>query len=205
MRLASANEMTKPSRLGASTSVNCQSAQVSGTLGPRKLQKNAPPTRRSRSAVTGGGGDAQDDRQAHSPADADGRGAYRRGSPAFRGFAAHDRADPQGAGGRGSGGRSGPLEPRGWAATCADHCPGADAGAHAEDPEAPPLEVLRRLREEGHRLGESTFYRLHRAEREGLPKELMVRFEGVTGDSSGSGTSDSRDGAYAATPSASIP
>lgn len=75
----------------------------------------------------------------------------------------------------------------------------------AEDPEAPPLEVLRRLREEGHRLGESTFYRLHRAEREGLPKELMVRFEGVAGDSSGSGTSDSRDGAYAATPSASIP
>ena len=64
----------------------------------------------------------------------------------------------------------------------------------AEDPEAPPLEVLRRLREEGHRLGESTFYRLHRAEREGLPKELMVRFEGVAGDSSGSGTSDSRDG-----------
>jgi hypothetical protein len=75
----------------------------------------------------------------------------------------------------------------------------------AEDPEAPPLEVLRRLREEGHRLGESTFYRLHRAEREGLPKELMVRFEGVAGDSSGSGTSDSRDRASAATPSASIP
>ena len=75
----------------------------------------------------------------------------------------------------------------------------------AEDPEAPPLEVLRRLREEGHRLGESTFYRLHRAEREGLPKELMVRFEGAAGDSSGFGTSDSRDGAYAATPSASIP
>lgn len=74
----------------------------------------------------------------------------------------------------------------------------------AEDPEA-PLEVLRRLREEGHRLGESTFYRLHRAEREGLPKELMVRFEGVAGDSSGSGTSDSRGGAYAATPSVSIP
>ena len=37
--------------------------------------------------------------------------------------------------------------------------------------------MLRRLREEGHRLGESTFYRLHRAEREGLSKELMVRFE----------------------------
>ena len=43
--------------------------------------------------------------------------------------------------------------------------------------EEAPLEVLRRLREEGHRLGESTFYRLHRAEREGLSKELMVRFE----------------------------
>ena len=36
----------------------------------------------------------------------------------------------------------------------------------AEDPE----EVLRRLREEGHRLGESTFYRLHGAEREGFPR-----------------------------------
>jgi DNA-binding transcriptional ArsR family regulator len=73
----------------------------------------------------------------------------------------------------------------------------------AEDPEEAPLEVLRRLREEGRRLGESTFYRLHRAEREGLPKELMVRFEGVAGDSSGSGTSDSRNGASAATSSAS--
>src|SRR5215211_487754 len=56
----------------------------------------------------------------------------------------------------------------------------------AEDPEAPPLEVLRRLREKG-------------------PKELMVRFEGVAGESSGSGTSDSRHGAYAATPAASVP
>ena len=99
LRLASANEMTRPSRLGASTSVNCQSAQVSGTLGPRKPQKNVPPTRRSRSAVTGGRGHAQDNRQVRSTADADGRGAYWRGSPVFRGFAAHDRADPQGAGG----------------------------------------------------------------------------------------------------------
>ena len=33
---------------------------------------------------------------------------------------------------------------------------------------------------------------------------FVVRFEGVAGDSSGSGTSDSRDGAYAATPSAAI-
>ena len=73
----------------------------------------------------------------------------------------------------------------------------------AEDPEEAPLEVLRRLRGEGHRLGESTFYRLHRAERERLPKELMVRFEGVAGDSSGCGPSDSRNGASAATPSAS--
>ena len=47
----------------------------------------------------------------------------------------------------------------------------------AEDPEARPLEVLRRLREEGHRLGESTFYRLHRAERERLSKELLMPFD----------------------------
>src|SRR5919107_4595119 len=107
--------------------------------------------RRSRSAVTGGGGDAQDDRQARSTADADGRGAYRRGSPVFRGFAAHDRADPQGAGGRGGGGRSGPLE-RGVGrppvpATVRER----KRTLIAEDPEAPPLEVLRRLREEGYR------------------------------------------------------
>jgi transposase len=50
------------------------------------------------------------------------------------------------------------------------------------DPEAPPLEVLRQLREEGTRLGESTFYRLYRAEREALPESLMVRFEGVAGE-----------------------
>src|SRR5215217_6824525 len=75
-----------------------------------------------------------------------------------------------------------------------------------------PATVRERMRaliaedpEEAHRLGESTFYRLHRAEREGLSKELMVRFEGVAGDSSGSGTSDSRNGASAATPSASTP
>jgi transposase len=51
-----------------------------------------------------------------------------------------------------------------------------------EDPEAPPLEVLRLLREEGVRLGESTFYRLYRAEKETLPAALMVRFEGVAGE-----------------------
>src|SRR5829696_7006617 len=157
--------------------------------------------RRSRSAVTGGGGDAQDDRQARSTADADGRGAYRRGNPVFRGFAAHDRADPQGAGGRGGAvarwkrGVGRPPVP----ATVRERM----RALIAEDPEEAPLEALRRLREEGHRLGESTFYRLHRAEREGLSKELMVRFEGVAGDSSGSGTSDSRNGASAATPSAS--
>jgi transposase len=50
------------------------------------------------------------------------------------------------------------------------------------DPEAPPLEVLRQLREEGAELGESTFYRLHRREREALPASLMVRFEGVAGE-----------------------
>jgi len=50
------------------------------------------------------------------------------------------------------------------------------------DREAPPLEHLRRLREEGVRLGESTFYRLYRIESERLPAELMVRFEGVAGE-----------------------
>ncbi len=52
----------------------------------------------------------------------------------------------------------------------------------AEDPEAPPLEVLRLLREEGVRLGESTFYRLYRAQKQMLPAALMVRFEGVAGE-----------------------
>lgn len=50
------------------------------------------------------------------------------------------------------------------------------------DPEAPPLEVLRQLREEGATLAESTFYRVHRLEKEQLPAELMVRFEGVPGE-----------------------
>ena len=50
------------------------------------------------------------------------------------------------------------------------------------DPEAPPLEVLRQLREEGTDLGESTFYRIFRLEKEALPTELMVRFEGVAGE-----------------------
>lgn len=50
------------------------------------------------------------------------------------------------------------------------------------DRDAPPLEVLRRLREEGISLGESTFYRIFRLEKEQLPAELMVRFEGVAGE-----------------------
>lgn len=50
------------------------------------------------------------------------------------------------------------------------------------DPEAPPLEVLRQLREEGTALGESTFYRIFRLEKAQLPAELMVRFEGVAGE-----------------------
>ena len=52
----------------------------------------------------------------------------------------------------------------------------------AADPEAPPLEFLRQLREEGTGLGESTFYRIFRLEKEKLPTELMVRFEGVAGE-----------------------
>lgn len=51
-----------------------------------------------------------------------------------------------------------------------------------EDPVAPPLELLRLLREEGQELGESAFYRLYRVEREALPRALMVRFEGVPGE-----------------------
>src|SRR5215207_10229844 len=50
------------------------------------------------------------------------------------------------------------------------------------DPEAPPLEYLRQLREEGATLAESTFYRVHRLEKEHIPAELMVRFEGVAGE-----------------------
>jgi hypothetical protein len=50
---------------------------------------------------------------------------------------------------------------------------------HSPDPEAPPLEYLRQLREEGVSLGERTFYRIFRLEKEAL----MVRFEGVAGES----------------------
>jgi transposase len=52
----------------------------------------------------------------------------------------------------------------------------------AEDPKAPPLEFLRQLREEGVKLGESTFYRVFRLEKAKLPTEPMVRFEGVAGE-----------------------
>ena len=52
----------------------------------------------------------------------------------------------------------------------------------AEDPQAPPLEVLRQLREEGITVGESTFYRVFRIEKAKLPSALMVRFEGVAGE-----------------------
>jgi transposase len=52
----------------------------------------------------------------------------------------------------------------------------------AADPAAPPLEFLRQLREEGASVGESTYYRVFRVEKEKLPAELMVRFEGVAGE-----------------------
>jgi transposase len=52
----------------------------------------------------------------------------------------------------------------------------------AEDPEAPPLEILRQVREEGTPLGESTFYRLLQREQAQVPVAVMVRFEGVAGE-----------------------
>lgn len=52
----------------------------------------------------------------------------------------------------------------------------------ADDPEAPPLELLRLLREDGKGVGTSTFYRLYASARKALPVELMVRFEGVAGE-----------------------
>lgn len=50
------------------------------------------------------------------------------------------------------------------------------------DPDVAPLELLRQLREEGTPLGESTFYRIFRQEKQTLPVPLMVRFEGVAGE-----------------------
>lgn len=50
------------------------------------------------------------------------------------------------------------------------------------EPDLPPGEVHRRLREAGHRLGLSTVYRLLGVTRPSLPTEVQVRFEGVAGE-----------------------
>ena len=52
----------------------------------------------------------------------------------------------------------------------------------AEDPERPPGEVWRLLREDGTPLGLSTVYRVLAGVRATLPAPLMVRFEGVAGE-----------------------
>lgn len=52
----------------------------------------------------------------------------------------------------------------------------------ADDLEAPPGEICRRLREEGTPLGLSTVYRVLTGVRATLPSELLVRFEGVAGE-----------------------
>ncbi len=51
-----------------------------------------------------------------------------------------------------------------------------------EDPDLPPGEVWRLLREEGTPLGLSTVYRVLRSVRATLPTALLVRFEGVAGE-----------------------
>lgn len=51
-----------------------------------------------------------------------------------------------------------------------------------EEPELPPGEAWRRLKEEGSSLGLSTTYRVIAAVRRTIPVELMVRFEGVAGE-----------------------
>jgi transposase len=51
-----------------------------------------------------------------------------------------------------------------------------------EDPEMPPGEVWRVLRDEGTPVGLSTAYRLLRGVRATIPTELLVRFEGVAGE-----------------------
>jgi transposase len=51
-----------------------------------------------------------------------------------------------------------------------------------EDPERPPGEIARLLREEGTPLGLSTVYRVLAAVRSTIPTALMVRFEGVAGE-----------------------
>lgn len=52
----------------------------------------------------------------------------------------------------------------------------------ADDREAPPGEICRRLAEEGTPLGLSTVYRVLTAVRATLPADLLVRFEGVAGE-----------------------
>src|SRR5258708_2343034 len=51
-----------------------------------------------------------------------------------------------------------------------------------EDPERPPGEIARLLREEGSPLGLSTVYRLLEGVRAMRPTDLLVRFEGVAGE-----------------------
>jgi len=51
-----------------------------------------------------------------------------------------------------------------------------------EDPERPPGEIARLLREEGTPLGLSTVYRVLAAVRATIPVSLLVRFEGVAGE-----------------------
>jgi transposase len=52
----------------------------------------------------------------------------------------------------------------------------------ADDREAPPGEICRRLKEDGTPLGLSTVYRVLAGVRATLPAELLVRFEGVAGE-----------------------
>lgn len=52
----------------------------------------------------------------------------------------------------------------------------------ADDREAPPGEICRRLKEDGTPLGLSTVYRVLAAVRATLPAEMLVRFEGVAGE-----------------------
>lgn len=52
----------------------------------------------------------------------------------------------------------------------------------ADDREAPPGEICRRLKEDGTPLGLSTVYRVLTGVRATLPAEMLVRFEGVAGE-----------------------
>jgi transposase len=52
----------------------------------------------------------------------------------------------------------------------------------AEDPERPPGEICRLLREEGTPLGLSTVYRVLAGVRATMPSPIQVRFEGVAGE-----------------------